>query len=122
MSEVLLAIEGDIRVDPERLDRITDELADDLREINGLVITKPTSAVGDAKSTAAVEIGQLLASGGALGTAAWVIRDVIYKFLDRTRATSITVKNGDREVTIVRPADKQVEDVVERLRDVLNDD
>ena len=70
----------------------------------------------------ALQIGQLAVSSGALSTVAWMIRDVVIRFLDRTRADSITIRNGDLEVVVERPSDKQVDGLIERLRDVLRDD
>ncbi|MEV6427348.1 hypothetical protein [Nocardia sp. NPDC051463] len=123
MSDVVLVINSERRRDPEWLDQLADELQQDLRQIRGLAVRKATtSAAPGAKSGALEQIGQLVASGGAIGTTAWAIRDIVIKFLDRTRATSVTVKRGDKEVTIVRPTDGQVDEIVDRIRDVLDDE
>jgi hypothetical protein len=109
--------------DAQRLDLLTAELAGDLRQIRGVTvepITKP--GTHQTKTGTALEIGQLLVSGGALGSVAWAVRDIAIHFLERTRAQSITVRNGDRKVVIVRPADDQVDEIVGRLHDLLGDD
>ncbi|PXX65582.1 hypothetical protein DFR70_104647 [Nocardia tenerifensis] len=109
--------------DTRRLDRLTDELADELREISGVRVgTATTAGSPGTKSGTAIEVGQLLVSGGALGTTAWAIRDIVLRFLARGRAESVTVRNGDRRVTIVRPTDGQVDDLVDQLRGLLADD
>ncbi|WP_433660587.1 hypothetical protein ACQPW1_48045 [Nocardia sp. CA-128927] len=109
--------------DALRLDRLATELADELREISGVTAdTATTAAAFGTKSGVALEIGQLLVSGGALSTSAWVVRDIVIRFLTRNRAESVTVRNGDRDVTIVRPTDGQVDGVVDQLRSLFADD
>ncbi|MBY8861869.1 hypothetical protein K7711_35715 [Nocardia sp. CA2R105] len=111
------------RGDAEELDQLAGELAEDLREIGGLAVGAVTgSGESGTKSDVALQIGQLAVSSGALGTVAWMIRDVVIRFLDRTRADSITIRNGKLEVVVERPSDKQVDGLIERLRDVLRDD
>ncbi|WP_319943560.1 effector-associated constant component EACC1 [Nocardia aurantia] len=106
--------------DDERLNRLAEELARDLREIPGVAVTSATSpVVPGTKSGIALAIGQLAVSGGALSAAALVIRGIVEQFLNRNRATSVTVRNGDREVTIERPTDTQVDEIVDQLRDLL---
>ncbi|WP_067898391.1 hypothetical protein [Nocardia vaccinii] len=122
MSAVVISVAAR-RGDTELLDQLAGELAEDLREVRGLTVGAVT-VPGEAgtKSEVALQIGQLAVSGGALGTVAWVIRDIVIRFLDRTRADSITIRNGDLEVFIERPSDRQVDGLIERLRDVLRDD
>ncbi|MET8877726.1 hypothetical protein [Nocardia sp. NPDC004604] len=123
MTDVVLVINSGGRRDAEWLDELVDELQTDLREIRGLVVRRATAAAGDGMKSGSLEqIGQLVASGGAIGTVAWAIRDIVIRFLDRTRAASVTVKNGDREVTIARPSDGQVDKIVDQLRDLLDDE
>ncbi|MEV0331134.1 hypothetical protein [Nocardia sp. NPDC050717] len=122
MDGVVLVINSGGR-DAEWLDEITGELRADLAEIGGLRVTPvTTAAAGGEKSGAVEQIGQLLLSGGALGTVVWAIRDVSLKFLERSKAESITIKRGDREVTIVRPGLAQVDNVVEKFGDLLRDE
>jgi hypothetical protein len=119
MTEVLFVLTAD-RQDGERLDRLTGELARDLRALPGITVESATSApAAGSKSGIALAIGQLAVSGGALSAAALAIRGIVAQFLDRNRATSVTVRNGDREVTIERPSDDQVDGIVEQLRDLL---
>ncbi|MFI6042109.1 hypothetical protein ACIA8C_10775 [Nocardia sp. NPDC051321] len=122
MADVLFIVTagpGDAR----RLDRLADELADELREISGVTVGAATTAASPGtKSGTALEIGQLLVSGGALSTATWAIRDIVLRFLARGRAESVTVRNGDRDITIVRPTDGQVDGVVDQLRSLFADD
>ncbi|WP_280299240.1 hypothetical protein [Nocardia neocaledoniensis] len=123
MDGVVLVINSGGRRDAEWLDEITGELRADLTEIAGLrVAPVTTAAAGGEKSGAVEQIGQLLLSGGALGTVVWAIRDVSLKFLERSKAESITIKRGDREVTIVRPGLAQVDNVVEKFGDLLRDE
>ncbi|MFI9509626.1 hypothetical protein [Nocardia sp. NPDC052566] len=121
MSDVVLTINSGR--DLEWLDEVTDELHTDLRAIGGLSVRRATAAAPDGtKSDVVTQIGQLVTSGGTGGIAVWAVRDVILRFLERTRATSITVKKGDREVTIARPTDKQVDKALEQLGELLADD
>lgn len=119
MSEVLFII-ADERGDDEHLDRLAAELAGDLRQVPGVrAETATTAPVAGTKSGIALAIGQLAVSGGALGTVALTIRSIVTQFLNRNRAESVTVRNGDREITIERPDDEQVDAIVEQLRDLL---
>ncbi|MFE6920308.1 hypothetical protein ACFVAV_04595 [Nocardia sp. NPDC057663] len=122
MDDVVLVINSGGR-DAEWLDEVTGELQADLSEIGGLHVSRvTTAAAGGQKSGAVEQIGQLLVSSGAIGAVVWSIRDVSLKFLERTKAESITIKKGDREVTIVRPGLAQVDNAIEKFGDLLADE
>jgi hypothetical protein len=118
--DVVVEIRGGQGEDAERTQQLADELADDLREIGGVAVRAVPSASAGGKSGAAAELGQLVLSSGGVGVAAWAVRDVLLRFLERSRAESITLKNGDREVTVVRPTDGQVDELLDRVRNVLD--
>jgi hypothetical protein len=123
MSDVVFVIATGRGRDPGWLDQVTDELADDLQAIG--VTTARRTSVGferGVKSGTMATFGELVASGGAAGVAAWTLRDIIRAFLERTRAGSVTVRKGDRELTIERPTDGQVDDIVARMEDLLRDE
>lgn len=123
MSDVLLVIDPGPGRGDEWLDGLVGELEADLSEIRGLAVRRVTAeAAHGAKSGVVEQLGQLMLTGGAVGTAAWAIRDVAVRFLERTRAESVTVKKGDREVTIVRPKLSQVDNLIARVDDLLRDD
>ncbi|GGN99006.1 hypothetical protein [Nocardia rhizosphaerihabitans] len=123
MDDVVLVINSGGRRDAEWLDEVTGELHTDLSEIGGLQVSRVTTAAADGQKSGAVEqIGQLLVSSGAIGAVVWSIRDVSLKFLERTKADSITIKKGDREVTIVRPGLAQVDNAIEKFGDLLADE
>ncbi|MFD4428135.1 hypothetical protein [Nocardia sp. NPDC058497] len=123
MDDVVLVINSGGRRDAEWLDAVTGELQTDLSEIGGLQVSRVTKAAADGQKSGAVEqIGQLLVSSGAIGAVVWSIRDVSLKFLERTKADSITIKKGDREVTIVRPGLAQVDNAIEKFGDLLADE
>lgn len=123
MDDVVLVINSGGRRDAEWLDEVTGELHTDLSEIGGLQVSRVTTAAADGQKSGAVEqIGQLLVSSGAIGAVVWSIRDVSLKFLERTKAESITIKKGDREVTIVRPGLAQVDNAIEKFGDLLADE
>lgn len=123
MSDVLLVINSGRARDGEWVDALVGELQADLSEIRGLAARRVTTAGSPGEKSGVVEqLGQLMLTGGAVGTAAWAIRDVTIRFLERTRAESVTFKNGDREITIVRPDLSQVDEIVERFHDLMNDD
>lgn len=120
MVDVVLEVRGAQGEDAERIQQLADELGDDLREIGGVAV-RPVPASGvKGKAGPAAEIGQLLLSGGGVGAAAWMVRDVLLRFLERSRAESVTLKNGEREVTVVRPTDRQVDELLDRIRNVLD--
>ncbi|WP_280395702.1 hypothetical protein [Nocardia brasiliensis] len=122
MADVLFIVTVDPR-EEQRLDRLAEELAEELREISGVAVEPVTKAGSSGtKSGTAVELGQLLVSGGALSAASWAVRDIVIRFLARNRAESVTVRKGNRGVTIVRPTDGQVDSVVDQLRSLLGDD
>ena len=122
MADFRLVVDAGPGRRAEWLDQVTGELADDLREIGGIAVRQPAApAAGGTKSGVVGQLGELAVSGGAVGVTAWALRDVLCRFLDRTRATSVTVRNGEREVTIERPTDRQVDQLLDRLRDVLGD-
>ena len=47
---------------------------------------------------------------------------VLLRFMERTRAESVTIKKGEREITIVRPDLSQVDAIVEQVDALLRDD
>ncbi|MFD6389863.1 hypothetical protein ACWF9G_04270 [Nocardia sp. NPDC055029] len=123
MDDVVLVINSGGRRDAEWLDEVTGELQTDLSEIGGLHVSRVTTAAADGQKSGAVEqIGQLLVSSGTIGAVVWSIRDVSLRFLERTKADSITIKKGDREVTIVRPGMAQVDNAIEKFGDLLADE
>jgi hypothetical protein len=104
------------------LDRLTGELAEDLRDIRSVAVTEVADVgITGTKSGTVLTIGQLAVSGSALTAVTLVIRDVALRFLDRTRAESITISNGEKKVVIERPSDAQVDGLVEQMRDILHD-
>lgn len=106
---------GDVR----SLDRLTGELADDLREIRSVTVSPVRFSGGTGIAHEAVPaIGQLAVSGAGLGAVALLIRDVTLRFLERTRADSITISRGERTVVIERRSD----DLIERMRELLRED
>lgn len=120
MVDVVVKVRGAEGESAERSQQLADELAADLREIGGVAVRPALADDAGGKSGLANEIGQLVLSGGGVGAAAWMVRDVLLRFLERSRAESITLKNGDREVTVVRPTDRQVDELVDRIRNVLD--
>ncbi|WP_228815128.1 hypothetical protein [Nocardia cyriacigeorgica] len=119
MGDVVFVIDGGGRRGPDWLDQVTGELRADLEEIRGVrVRSVPVAVPKGAKSGVVEQIGQLAVSGGALGTAAWVVRDIVAKFIDRAGARSITIKKGEDELTITAASAEQID----RLLDLLTDE
>ncbi|TLG08775.1 hypothetical protein FEK35_16465 [Nocardia cyriacigeorgica] len=119
MGDVVIVIDGGQRHGPDWLDQVTGELRADLEEIRGVRVRPvPAPAPEGAKSGVVEQIGQLAVSGGALGTAAWVVRDIVAKFIDRAGARSITIKKGEDELTITAASAEQID----RLLDLLTDE
>ncbi|MGF6883023.1 hypothetical protein ABIA39_001964 [Nocardia sp. GAS34] len=122
MPTVIFTVAGG-RGDSRMLDRLTGELAEDLRDIRSVAVTEVADVgITGTKSGTVLTIGQLAVSGSALTAVSLVIRDVALRFLDRTRAESITISNGEKKVVIERPSDAQVDGLVEQMRDILQDD
>gem|GEM_PF-6643944 len=122
MSTVVFTLAAG-RGDTRLLDRLIGELAEDLRDIRSVMVSEVAdSDIAGAKSGTVLAIGQLAVSGATLPAVALVIRDIVRRFLDRTRADSITISKGEKKVVIERPSDKQVDGLVEQLRDILSDD
>jgi hypothetical protein len=123
VSDVLLAIDPGRGRGGERLDELVGELQADLREIRGVAARRVTTGAQPGEKSGAVEqLGQLLLTGGAVGTTAWAIRDVLLRFMERTKAESVTIKKGDREITIVGPQRGQVDAIVQQVDALLRDD
>ena len=109
---------GDVRL----LDQLTGELADDLREIRSVSVGPVRFSGGAGAAHDAVPaIGQLAVSGAGLGAVVLMIRDIALRFLERTRADSITISNGERTVVIEPPSGDRVDDLIGRMRDLLRD-
>ncbi|WP_067664914.1 hypothetical protein [Nocardia miyunensis] len=122
MAEVLLTV----TLDPgamRQLDQRMKELETDLRGIRGVAVGRgPVTDIPGAKSGVGFAVGSLVVSGALGGTVTLAIRDVLIQFLTRHRANSVTVRNGDREITIDRPSDGQVDAIVGQLPDLLSDE
>ncbi|BDT88470.1 hypothetical protein GV791_19260 [Nocardia cyriacigeorgica] len=118
MGDVVFVIDGGRR-GSDWLDQVTGELRADLEEIRGVrVRAVAASAPEGAKSGVVEQIGQLAVSGGALATAALLVRDIVAKFIDRAGARSITIKKGDDELTLTGASADQID----RLLDLLGND
>ncbi len=121
MAELLLTVTIDPR-EMRQLDQRVEELEKDLRSVRGVAVRRVRAAdVPGAKSAVGLAIGSLVVSGALGGAMTSAIRDVLIQFFERRRATSVTLRNGDREVTIERPSDGQVDTIVAQLSDLLSD-
>ncbi|TLF56725.1 hypothetical protein [Nocardia cyriacigeorgica] len=119
MGDVVFVIDGGGRRGSDWLDQVTGELRADLEEIRGVRVRSVAVAAPDGAKTGVVEqIGQLAVSGGALATAALLVRDIVAKFIDRAGARSITIKKGEDELTITAASAEQID----RLLDLLTDE
>jgi membrane-associated two-gene conflict system component 1 (EACC1) len=106
--------------DPRRLDEAAGRLAVDLRRIDGVVAAPLTGpAPGDGKSEAVHEIGGLVVSGLLSAAGLTAIADVVVAYLARSGARKITVRDGDREVTVTGASAADVAEVVRDLQDLL---
>jgi hypothetical protein len=101
MQQILIQVTADDATDPRRLERLTSQLAQDLRAI-GEISVRP--AVGSApqggKSATISQVGSLVLSGLLSAAGLNALRDIIVAYLQRSSAHSITLRAGEREVTL----------------------
>lgn len=109
--------------DPRRLDESAGRLGADLRRIDGLVVAPLTApAPPGGKSDVVHQVGGLLVSGLLSAAGLKAIGDVVVAYLGRSGARKITVRTGDREITVAGASATDVAEVVRRLEDLLGPD
>jgi hypothetical protein len=108
--------------DPRRLDESTGRLATDLRRIDGVVVAPLTGpAPGGGKSDVVHQVGGLLVSGLLSAAGLKAIGDVVVAYLGRSGARKITVRHGDREITVTGASAADVAAVVDDLDRLLRE-
>ena len=109
--------------DPRRLDEATGRLAADLRRVDGVAVAPLTGpAPGGGKSDVVHQVGGLLVSGLLSAAGLKAIGDILVAYLGRSGARKITVRKGDREITVAGVSAADVADVVRDLDRLLRDD
>jgi hypothetical protein len=115
MDEVVLHIyNGD--GDASRLDRVTTALYDDLRESGAVRVRRADQdAEAGAKSGVGGSIAELVLTGTLSGGTVTAVYKVIVAWLDRTKARSVTWKDGEKELVLTAVSSKEQRRVFEQL-------
>ena len=102
--------------DPRRLDESAGRLAADLRRIDGVRVAPLTApAPAGAKSDVVPQIGGLIVSGLLSAAGLKAVADVAVAYLGRSGARKITVRHGEREITVTGASAADVAGVVHDL-------
>ncbi|MBE1489639.1 hypothetical protein [Plantactinospora soyae] len=101
MQQILVQVTADDATDPRRLERLTTQLAQDLRAIREISV-RPAVAPPQqgAKSATISQVGSLVVSGLLSAAGLNALRDIIVAYLQRSSARSITLRVGEREVIL----------------------
>lgn len=122
MGTIRLEVDaGPVR--PDTLDRACGDLADDLRQVRHVVVTRaPGTAVDGAKSPLADSLDTLLLTGTFSVAVVRSVRDVLLAFLRRGQARSVTVERGDTRLVVTAATDEEIAAVTRRLDTILGAD
>lgn len=97
------------------LDRRCRELADDLRRVRGVAVAPVRVDGTPGTKSGIVELIGTIAVSGLTVAAVKVIGDVIVAYLNRSGASSITIRQGDKEVVVQGKPSAEQEEMVRRL-------
>ncbi|GGL88122.1 MULTISPECIES: hypothetical protein [Micromonospora] len=117
MSHVRIRIDFTSLVDDDEfvLGELTDELADDLRDI-GEVERVELATGPDAKGVAELALGVVTVLAGADPGYLQALVDVVLAFLRRHSGRRVHLRVGDIELTIDRPTPGQTDELVSTVR------
>ncbi|HEY3504369.1 MAG TPA: hypothetical protein VGN37_16490 [Actinocatenispora sp.] len=110
-------------VRPAELDRACGDLADDLRRVRHVAVTRaPGTAVDGAKSPLADSLDTLLLTGTFSVAVVRAVRDVLLAYLKRGQARSVTVERGGARMVVTVASDEEVAAVTSQLDAILGAD
>lgn len=100
--ELTVVVEPELALTPERLDILTQGIAEDLRAVPRLRVAAASGPVSHpgTKSPEAWELGMLVVGGLFSATTMRAIAQIAIAYIERTRARSITLRSGDTELVI----------------------
>lgn len=121
-TELTVRVVGGQGLDARSLDRLTRQLAADLRAAGPFAVRPlPATAGPGGKSGVVEQIGSLLLSGVLSAAGVGAIRDVIVAYLARSNARAVHVRRGDNEVTLDGVSAADLAAVTRQLAGLLDD-
>ncbi|MBN1171684.1 MAG: hypothetical protein JXA67_05880 [Micromonosporaceae bacterium] len=94
------------------LDQLTEELADDLREIGAVERVAQPAVCPDSKGVAELVLGSLTVLVGTDPGYAQALVDLVVAFLQRNTGRRAQLRVGDVELTIDRPTRAQTAELI----------
>ncbi|MER7267156.1 hypothetical protein ABT344_02420 [Micromonospora carbonacea] len=118
MSHVRIRIDFTPLTDDDEfvLGELTDELADDLREIGEVERVEQPVTDPHAKGVAELALGVVTVLAGSDPGYVQALVDVVLAFLQRHTGRRVHLRVGDIELTIDRPTHKQTDELVATVR------
>ncbi|MFC8848655.1 MULTISPECIES: hypothetical protein [unclassified Micromonospora] len=98
------------------LGELTDELADDLREVGEVERVEQPVTDPNAKGVAELALGVVTVLAGADPGYVQALVDVVLAFLQRHTGRRVHLRVGDIELTIDRPTHRQTDELVATVR------
>lgn len=115
MSELRLVLSAE-SLHPEQLDRLTRQVAADLRALGGFAVDRATGVPSEAQKSGVVQSIDTLVLTGAFSVAlVRAVRDVLVAWLGRNQSRRITIRAGDREVDLTAVSAADLEHVAASL-------
>ncbi|MET8066913.1 hypothetical protein [Micromonospora sp. NPDC005313] len=101
MFDLMVLVEPQAALGPERLDALARGLAEDLRTLSKLQVTPATGpAESTGKSPGALQLGTLVVGGLFSATAVRALAQIAVAYINRTQTRSIRLIRGDTELEI----------------------
>ncbi|MEH0821781.1 MULTISPECIES: hypothetical protein [unclassified Micromonospora] len=118
MSHVRIRIDFTPLTDDDEfiLGELTDELADDLREVGEVERAERPVTDPRAKGVAELALGVVTVLAGADTGYVQALVDVVLAFLQRHTGRRVHLRVGDVELTIDRPTHRQTDELVATVR------
>ena len=101
------------------LDQLTEELADDLRDIGDVQRVERPQRDPDTKGVAELVLGTVTVLAGTDPAYAAALVDLVVGFLNRNTGRSAQLKVGDIEFKIDKPTAREVADLISVVRDAV---
>ncbi|MEO3778173.1 hypothetical protein ABGB16_15265 [Micromonospora sp. B11E3] len=118
MSDVLVRIEFTTIADDDEfvLDQLTEELADDLRDIGEVRRLERPVTDPDAKGAGELVLGTVTVLAGADPGYVQALVDVVLAFLQRNAGRRVHLRVGDIELTIDRATRAQTDELIRTVQ------
>lgn len=120
MSELRVVVSAD-SLRPEQVDRLTTQVARELRALGGFAVRRAADGAGDGQKSGVVESVETLVLTGTFSvTVVRAVKDVLVAWLARNQGRRVVVRAGDREVDLTGASAADVERIaagIDRLVD-----